>query len=101
MLFRSPPQQVLTVTVMTVRDNRHDATCILNPGDHDFIKHKSFVVYATCKIEFASRLIQGVSNGEFSDRGLLREEIFDHIVSGMAKSKAIKPFARQFFSDSN
>lgn len=95
-----PPEQILTVTVVTAGDN-FDSACVLNAGDHEFIKHKSYVAYATCRIDFASRIKECVASGEFSGREMLKEEVFKRVIEGLAKSKSVKPFVRQFLQDSN
>lgn len=43
------PDQVLVVNLTTVRRG-HDPACVLNRGDHSFIKHATYVYYAEAKI---------------------------------------------------
>lgn len=96
-----PAKQVLTVSVMTLRENKkYDQTCILKPGDHEFIRHDSLVAYATCRIDFASRLIQGVVSGEFVEKQKLKDDVFSRVIEGIIRSRAVKPFALQFFKES-
>ena len=41
---------LLIVSVTTFREGKfHDPSCFLNPGDHPFIKHKSYVAFQHAK----------------------------------------------------
>ena len=68
-----PANLVLMVGVATVQGSIFDSTCILKAGDHTFIKHPSYVAYALCRVEPADKLIKGVENKFFVDKGLLDE----------------------------
>lgn len=94
-----PANQVLMVGVATLRDKGCDMTCVLKPGDHEFIKVESYVAYSFCRIECADKLVTGVKNGVFVDKGLLDEKIFDRVLTGVRKSHSAKPFAVQFLDD--
>lgn len=89
---RPPQGQVLLVPVSTVRRG-YDDSCVLAPGDHDFVRHESFVVYALCRIGWAAELERGVLNGVMQDRGLLDEAVFARIMAGARRSRRMKPFA--------
>lgn len=95
-----PIDQVLMVSVCTIRDNRFDKTCILRPGEHDFIEHESYVAYAYSRIEPADKLSNGVKNGYFTDKGLLDQIIFDRVLHGLTKSQFTKPFAIEALKNS-
>ena len=94
-----PANQVLLVGIATLRDKGCDMTCVLKPGDHEFIKIDSYVAYSFCRIEWADKLVTGVKNGDFVDKGLLDEEIFGRVLTGLRKSHSTKPFAVQFLED--
>lgn len=96
-----PAKQVLIVSVVTMRGDKCDQSCVLKKEDHEFIEHDSFVAYATCRVEFESTLISGLSSREFVEKPKLREDVFVRVVGGMTKTKLIKPFAIQFFQESN
>lgn len=92
-----PAKQVLMVSVITLRrEGRYDDSCILKPGDHEFIKHESCVAYSLCRLEPAEKLSNGVACRAFTDCGLLLEPVFDRVIAGMRKSPFKKPFAIEF-----
>jgi hypothetical protein len=94
-----PANQVLMVSVATLRDKGCDTTCLLKPGDHEFIKVDSYIAYSFCRLEWADKLITAVNNGALVDKGLLDERIFDRVLTGLRKSPSTKPFAVQFLDD--
>ena len=87
------------VSISTIRSANHDKTCILAPGEHDFIQDPSYVVYNSCRVEPASKLINGVQQTIFADKGLLDEAVFTRILSGISVSPFTKPFAIEFLED--
>lgn len=95
-----PAGQVLMVPICTVRKN-HDGTCILQPGDHVFIQHESYVAYAKCRVDQADTLHKGIDTGLITDRGLLAEKVFARILAGAKKSSQIKPFAQELLEPSS
>lgn len=64
-----------------------DLTCELSKGDHDFIRHDSFVFYAKMRHEETSKLLKAVAQGTFISHESLREDIFARIVTGAITSK--------------
>lgn len=95
-----PPGFILTVTVCTVGHARHDPTCILLPGDHEFIVRRSFVYYRDLREDIpAQRLIEGVQRGEFTDKGRLRSDVFERVLAGVRSSPFAAPFARKFLDN--
>lgn len=93
-----PPGLVLTVDICTVGHARPDPTCILKPGDHDFLTaSESFVYYRDLREDItAQRLIDGVSRGQFVDKGLMRVDVFERVIAGVYTSRFAAPFARNF-----
>lgn len=60
--------KVLLVNVSTVYNNHvFDDACIIEAGEHTFIKRRSFIHYRYARIEEASMLIKKVKSGEFID----------------------------------
>lgn len=94
-----PANQVLMVSVATLRDKGCDVTCVLRPGDHDFIKVDSYIAYSFCRLEGADKLVTAVRNGALADKGLLDEKIFNSVLAGLRKSRSVKPFVVQFLDD--
>lgn len=98
-----PAKQILTVTVSTLRGNKFDDhTCIINAGEHDFLKQPSFVAYWTCRCDCSeSHILNGIASKLFIPMQPLKEEIFKRVIAGVEKSAHTKPFAKKFLKDSN
>ncbi len=98
-----PAKQILIVTVSTLRGSKFDdRTCIINAGEHDFIKQQSYVVYSACRCDcFERHIHDGIANKMLSPMHLLREDVFTRVLAGVEKSPHTKPFAKKFLRDSN
>lgn len=92
---KPPIDQVLMVPLCTVR-NGHDATCILEPGNHEFVKEKTFIAYGRARLERADKLERGLKSGLVTDKGLLEQSIFDRVIEGVHASRQTKPFMLEF-----
>ncbi len=64
-----------------------DLTCELVKGDHEFIRHDSFVFYAKMRHEETSKLLKAVTQGVFVTHEPVREEVFARILAGAITSK--------------
>ena len=96
-----PPRQVLLASVCTVPQAAPcDTTCILQPGDHEFIKHQSYVAYAKCRLLDEAALIRGVQGGVMRDKGLIAQPVFDRIMHGLYQSNYTKPYMIEFIDAS-
>jgi hypothetical protein len=93
-----PAEQVLMACVCTMVDGADDS-CTLTEGDHDFIKHDSYVAYGFCRIEPAKALINGVAKGVFVEKDPISEAVYKRIMSGIKKSPFTKPFVLDFLKE--
>ncbi|MCT9837521.1 hypothetical protein N3K61_24580, partial [Escherichia coli] len=58
---------VLVVNISSIKDGvPHDPSCVLNSGDHRFIKHPSYVVYAEAIIWRVDNMVRKQRSGEIS-----------------------------------
>jgi hypothetical protein len=79
---------VLLVSVSTVRPNvPYDSTCILYPGDHDFVKRSSYVVYQKTRLEEADKLLRGVKNGGLVAHVPIDGAVFARVCKGLEESR--------------
>lgn len=62
-------------------------TCILHPGDHEFIRHDTFVFYKLAACIPVSRLIIDLESGRFEQREAMRPEVLARIYSGLLSSR--------------
>ncbi len=91
-------QENLIVGVTTVYPKvPHDDACYLYPGDHDFIKHQSYVLYSEAQIVAASKLTKAIHEGIFDSKGTLSEEAFARVCYGVEKSQLITPKMLRFY----
>ncbi len=66
-----------------------DESCLLNPGDHPFIRHESFVDYRFTRIESAEHIDARVADGSFDLKEPCSPELIKRIIDGAIKSKRI------------
>lgn len=77
----------LLVSISSYRDDETcGETCILNPGDHEFIQRKSFVVYRRCQITETAALLRGLRDGKLVPREPMDADIFEDICEGLLSS---------------
>ncbi|HAT50383.1 MAG TPA: hypothetical protein DCS88_08615 [Alphaproteobacteria bacterium] len=80
-------ESVLIVPISSVREGiPYDRTCVLESGDHPFIKHRSFVSYAWSRIEDVTKIMRGVQGGQLVAHKQVNEKIFGCICQGVDDS---------------
>ena len=95
-----PAKQVLMVPVCSVVPAiPHDEACLVDVGDHPFVKHESFIAYARCRVEAADDLVTHVCRGYLVENSPASEVLVQRIVSGLKQSRFTKPFALKFYQD--
>jgi hypothetical protein len=67
-------------------DLPYDQTCLLNKGDHPFIKHPTWVDYGKARIEAAAAIERGVRSGILVQHDPLSEAVFRRITAGLCTS---------------
>ena len=93
--------RVLLVSLSTVHDDKyHDPACVLEPGDHRFVKHKSFVVYRAARIEEANKLTEGVRKNLFQPHERVSEAVLLKIRRGLESSEHTTPRILKFYEAS-
>ncbi|EAA0619059.1 hypothetical protein FYL48_21945, partial [Shigella flexneri] len=74
---------VLVVNISSIKDGvPHDPSCVLNSGDHRFIKHPSYVVYAEAIIWRVDNMVRKQRSGEISVHDDMPEATFNRILDG-------------------
>ena len=82
---------VLLVNLSSVREGvPYDDTCLLEPGEHPFVRHRSFVFYRNARIGPESHVLQLTQNGLFKPNDPTPTEIFQRIKSGLYNSPHTK-----------
>ena len=81
---------VVLAPVSSMRE-KGDSTCILKPGDHPFIKHKSFVEYGQCRTDSLTHLEQQVKSGNWERKDDASQRLIERIIDGLFDSPQTKP----------
>lgn len=88
--------RVLMVNFSTVyREGKYDKSCILYPGDHPEVKHKSFMVYEEAKIK-SYKEIESEHIKQYRDR--MKDDVMEKIIKGLIKSKDTPPYIKRFYN---
>ncbi len=88
----------LLVGVGTVQPGLpHDPTCLLHAGDHEFIRHRSYVHYARALIEPSQSILNGVKKGLLVPKDMLVEDIFARVCKGLVESRFTPPKIMSFY----
>lgn len=92
-------KQVLLVNSASVPNGfSFDTTCILNPGEHRFIKHESHVYYAKARIEAANALLRGVKSGQLIPHEIMDHALVKRICDGLQQSPHTTPRILRFYA---
>lgn len=94
--------QLLLVSISTIRTGKnYDATTIVVPGEHEFIKAPSFVYYRKIEQRPRTGLIKCVENGLFSTKEPTTDRLFNRICSGLPQSEMSAPWAIKYFAENS
>ena len=81
---------VLVVNISSVKPGvPYDRTCILHQGEHPFISHDSFVVYAQAVIWKLESVERRIETGEISPHSHLEEPYISEVIEGFYKSPKV------------
>ena len=80
------------VPICTVQDSyAADKTCMLVPGDHPFIKNKSFVYYQRAAIMRVTNIMKDVWGGKTILKDKMPKDVLQKIITGVRKSPFTPP----------
>jgi hypothetical protein len=83
------PERVLFVS-LTSYDLTKEDVCLLDVGDHPFVKHKTYVAYGDAREAPLGALIQLRNAGQLRPNEPVSLELLDRIRRGVSLSRAIK-----------
>lgn len=93
------PQQILIVSATTVRGYRgEDCTCVLQPGDHDFIIVPTYIAYSRWRYLTTEEIQEAESQGLAKEKAALAQPVFDRVRNGIFQSSRVAPCARNFLT---
>ena len=81
-----PKYLVAIVPIATYTNNKCDQTCIVVKGDHEFVRHKSYVLYQKAQTISRVKIVNGVENGTFRQHRDLNGQTFLKVRNGMCRS---------------
>ena len=87
----------LIVNITTYRDGC-DKSCVVMPGEHSFLKHKSVINYGDSKIVSISTIEEAFSKGVIKPHDPVRPELLKRIRESGLKSSAIPLKCLNFLS---
>lgn len=89
---------VLLVNISSIKDGTdYDKTCILNKGDHPFIKHESYVYYYKAGIFSSNNISQCVAQGDYRIHAPCSDNTFNRILAGFQISEEVSGKIRNFY----
>lgn len=91
-------EKVIVVACCTFDGQRgNDDTCLLDKGDHDFFKHRSFVHYQRASLVPVKTLQEDYVSGLFKIKGDLHESIMVRVEEGMRYHERTSDEVNEFF----
>ena len=82
---------ILLVNCSSVKpDKPHDNACYIEQGEHEFIKHRSYIVYKQARIETLEKIERGISTGRFIKKEIINDELYKRILKGAFTSSHIE-----------
>lgn len=91
--------QMVSVPVCTARDYaKIDPACIIQPGEHPFVKAESFVQYRDARIDPANHLIRCVKERTFTPHSPASVELLEKIKQGLLDSRFVKRYLKDLLN---
>ncbi|MDR0578309.1 MAG: hypothetical protein LBI87_12465 [Candidatus Accumulibacter sp.] len=79
--------QVILVSVTTLHEGLpNDPACVLDAGEHPFIKHKSYIAYRHARIEPAPH-VEHLIGSVWPTQPDCDKNLLDRIISGIVESR--------------
>lgn len=93
-----PAPQVLMASATTLRDGiPFDSACVLEPGDHPFIQHRSYIAYRYARVDSAAHVEHMVTSQVWLPKEPCDPQLIERIVSGVRQSRLTpREFKRLF-----
>lgn len=92
----------LLVMLSSIRiGRRHDLACVLDVGDHQFIRHASYIVYRTAECTMASHISNMVEADYFVLSTQVSIDTYNKIANGIYISDDIRPRILQYAKANN
>ncbi|RZT31794.1 hypothetical protein [Cupriavidus agavae] len=87
-----PEGRVLLASFSSIKPGMfHDPTCIVEPGEHPFVTRLTWVNYSHCRIEEATKLLDGINAGLSSSAKTLISDCWHGFAGGCSKASMRDP----------
>ena len=95
--------QFVSVNATALKDGHpFDDACVLEPGDHPFIKHKRYIPYRHARLDSYMNLKNLVNKGVLIPNVDCSPDLLQRIIDGATKSHHFyREFKRLFYPTSN
>jgi len=78
--------QVLVVPMMTWDADYKESTCLVNPGQHPFVKHTSYINYSCAQLTSADLIEERLASGDFRAHAAASPDLLEEIRRGAERS---------------
>lgn len=79
--------QHLLVSLSRIKDGVHfDEACVFEPGEHRFVRERSFAAYRLARIETAEKLIRHVAAWDFTPKDDMPADLVVRMRDGVERS---------------
>jgi hypothetical protein len=88
----------LLVSISSIREGRaYDPACVLDAGDHPFVHHPSYVVYAKPEERPAGFITNMLTKGAYRIQDDVHPAVLERVCDGMSRSEFGRPWAIKYF----
>lgn len=93
-------ESILLVNISSWNGSRRcDDTCLIQAGEHPFVRHESYVVYGDSVIKSAEGVGDRVDQGEFTAHQDVSESLYNRVLAGYQVSPKVTPKIRRFIKN--
>lgn len=96
---RCKDNQHLLLPICSIRDGvHHDPTCVIQAGEHPFIKWPSYILYAKAAQAHSDRIAKLVGGWVYIQKEDCEEALFGRIRAGIKTSIFMPRWGRTYFA---
>ncbi|MGI9558411.1 MAG: hypothetical protein ACR2NQ_01915 [Thermodesulfobacteriota bacterium] len=97
-LIAEHDRKVLLVSFSSIHPGmRYDKTCVVNKGEHKFLRQESYISYRHTRIESFDDMEMNIQSGKAKPLGSIDRQLLDKICAGVEKSKYTGNNALDFY----
>lgn len=89
--------EFLSVPIDTLRSRAQDTSCVIEAGEHSFIKNRSFVNYRYARVLSFAQVFNGFQKGLLIRKEDISEELLERIQDGARTTKHLANELKSWF----